>query len=119
MGTRISVSLKGSLGLDDASRLLDELAAETGLRWHEEPVDEGKVLSGGLVEILLVAVASKTAEMAYEAAVERAKRVVERWREERLDKPEASVRAEPVPDAEAAGAGATAAEASGAEGVDG
>ncbi|MDH6137595.1 hypothetical protein P3T37_007028 [Kitasatospora sp. MAA4] len=98
------MSLKGLLGLDDASRLLDELAAETGLRWHEEPVEEGKVLSGGLVEILLVAVASKTAEMAYEAAMERAKQVVERWREERLDKPEASVRAESLPDSEATGA---------------
>ncbi|MFF0388304.1 hypothetical protein ACFYS8_06345 [Kitasatospora sp. NPDC004615] len=104
MGTRISVSLKGPLGLDDASRLLEELAAQTGLGWREEPVDEGKVLSGGLVEILLVAVVSKTTELAFEAVLERVKQVVERWREERLDRPEAAVDAQALPGTEATGA---------------
>ncbi|MGF1424942.1 hypothetical protein [Kitasatospora sp. LaBMicrA B282] len=111
MDSRISISLKGSLGLDDADRLLEELTAATSLAWREEPVDEGKVLSGGLEEILLVAVLGKTTEMAVEYAVERARQVVERWREERIDQPEASVRTEALPAAEA--------EATGAEGRDG
>jgi hypothetical protein len=100
VGTRISVLLKGPLGLDDAARLLGELNAETGLAWRQEPVDEGSVLSGGLVEILLVAIASRTVEMAYGAAVERAERVVERWRAERLDAPQASVQTQTVPETE-------------------
>ncbi len=51
-----------------------------------------------------MAVASKTTELAYEAVLERVKQVVERWREERLDRPEAVVDAQALPDDEATGA---------------
>ncbi|MEU6378231.1 hypothetical protein [Streptomyces sp. NPDC046909] len=98
MATRISVSVKGLTGLDDPDRMLAELESETGLSWRPEPVDEGRVLSGGIVEIILVAVAVKGAEMTLEATVAAVKRVVERWRRERLEPPEATVDTEPVPD---------------------
>lgn len=100
MATRISVSVKGLIGLDDPDRMLAELEAETGLTWHPEPVDEGRVLSGGVVEIILVAVAVKAAEMTLEATVDAVKRTVERWRRERLEPPEATVDTEAVPDPE-------------------
>jgi hypothetical protein len=100
MATRISVSVKGLTGLDDPDRMLAELEAETGLVWRPEAVDEGRVLSGGVVEIILVAVAVKAAEMTLEATVAAVKKVVERWRRERLDPPEATVETEPVPDPE-------------------
>ena len=103
VGARISVSLKGPMGLDDPARLISELEAKTGLAWYEESAGDAKTLSGGLVEILLVAVASKTTEMAYEAAVERAKQVVDRFRAERLDPPQATVQVENTPEADADG----------------
>lgn len=98
MATRISVSVKGLTGLDDPDRMLDELEAETGLSWGSRPVDEGKVLTGGIVEIVLVAVVGKATEMTVSATVDAVKRVVERWRAERLDPPETSVDTESVPD---------------------
>jgi len=98
MGTRISVSVKGLIGLDEPDRMLAELEAETGLTWRTEAVDEGRVLSGGIVEVVLVAVTVKAAEMTLEATVAAVKGVVERWRRERLDPPEASIDTDPVPD---------------------
>jgi hypothetical protein len=100
MATRISVSVKGLTGLDDPDRMLDELEAETGLSWRLRPVGEGdgKVLTGGIVEIVLVAAVGKATEMTVSAAVDAVKRVVERWRAERLDPPETSVDTESVPD---------------------
>ncbi|MFF3914235.1 hypothetical protein ACFYZB_12230 [Streptomyces sp. NPDC001852] len=98
MATRISVTVKGPTGLDDPDRMLDELEAETGLSWHSSAVDEGKVLTGGIVEIVLVAVVGKATEMTVSAAVDAVKRVVERWRGERLDPPETSVGTQSVPD---------------------
>ena len=100
MATRISVSVKGLTGLDDPDRMLDELEAETGLSWSSRPVGEGdgKVLTGGIVEIVLVAAIGKATEMTVSAAVDAVKRVVERWRGERLDPPETSLDTESVPD---------------------
>lgn len=94
------MSVKGLTGLDDPDRLLDELEAETGLPWRSRPVGEGdgKVLTGGIVEIVLVAVVGKATEMTVSAAVDAVKRVVERWRGERLDPPETSLDTESVPD---------------------
>ncbi|MFF2936280.1 hypothetical protein [Streptomyces mirabilis] len=104
MATKISVSVKGLIGLDDPARMRVELEAETGLTWRQQEVaiadiaDEEAVLSGGIVEIILVAVVSKTAEMTVSAAVDAAKQVVERWRGERLDGLDTSVDTEPGPD---------------------
>jgi hypothetical protein len=98
MATRISVSVKGLTGLDDQDRMLAELEAATRMPWRPEPVAEGRVLSSGIVEIILVAVAVKGAEMTLEATVAAVKGVVERWRRERLEPPEARIDTEPVPD---------------------
>ncbi|WP_143658611.1 hypothetical protein [Streptomyces sp. IMTB 2501] len=98
MATMISVTVKGPTGLDDPDRMLDELAAETGLSWRSSAVDDGRVLTGGIVEIVLVAVVGKATEMTVSAAVDAVKRVVERWRGERLDPPETSVATQSVPD---------------------
>jgi hypothetical protein len=104
MATKIVVSVKGLIGLDDPARMRGELEAETGLPWRPQEVaiaDQEDVLSGGVVEIILVAVVSKTAEMAVSAAVDATKQVVERWRGERLDGLDTSVdteRTDPGPD---------------------
>ncbi|MER5664614.1 hypothetical protein [Streptomyces mirabilis] len=102
MATKISVSVKGLIGLDEPARMRVELEAETGLPWRPQEIadiaDEEAVLSGGIVEIILVAVVSKTAEMTVSAAVDAAKQVVERWRGERLDGLDTSVDTEPGPD---------------------
>ncbi|MGW2833129.1 hypothetical protein [Streptomyces sp. NPDC001286] len=97
MAVKISVSVKGQLGLDDPDRMLGELAAETGLTWHRREVEEDGVLTGGIVEIILVAVVGKATEMTVSAAVDAAKHVVERWRGERLDPLDTSVDTEPDP----------------------
>ncbi|WP_433453990.1 hypothetical protein ACQPXS_38075 [Streptomyces sp. CA-142005] len=101
MATRISVTVRGLTGLDDRERMLDELEAETGLSWRASAVDQGKVLTGGIVEVVLVAVVGKATEMTVSAAVDAVKRVVERRRRERLDPPETSVGTESVPDSAA------------------
>lgn len=92
--TKILVSVTGPLGLDDPDRMLADLEAATGLSWRRQPVEEGKVLSGALAEIVLVAVATKATEIAWDAV----QQVVRRWHRERLDPPQTSVAAEPVPD---------------------
>lgn len=96
MATRISVSVKGLVGLDDPGRMIEELEAATGLSWRQEPVEE-KTL-GAFTEIVLGAMVSKAAEMALQGVVDQ---VVRRWRRERLDPPEISVHTESVPDGEA------------------
>ena|SRR5690349_9972855 len=101
MATRISVTVKGPTGLDETDGMLDELEAETGLSWRSSAVVEGKVLTGGIVEIVLVAAVGKATEMTVSAAVDAVKRVVERWRGERLDPPETLVATQSVPDSAA------------------
>lgn len=101
MAVRISVSVTGLTGMDDSDRMLGELEAATGLSWRPRTVDKGKVLSGGIVEILLEAVVAKAVEMSVEAAVDAARKVVERWRSERLDPPETSVDTEVLPEPDA------------------
>jgi hypothetical protein len=92
MATRIAVRLAGNLGLDDAERLLAELRAGTELSWRDEsPPDDARHLTGGLVELLLVAVASRGSEMAFEGTARRVRELVEHWRERRLDPPLAEV----------------------------
>ncbi|MGW1026420.1 hypothetical protein ACWD4J_22460 [Streptomyces sp. NPDC002577] len=110
MATRISVSVKGLTGLDDPDHMLRDLEAETGLSWQSRTVDEDKVLTGGIVEIILVAVVGKATEMTVVATVDAVKRVVERWRRERLDPPETSVGTQSVPDSDEDAAQAQAAE---------
>lgn len=91
MAERITVTLEGPLGLDDADLLLTELQRETRLDWHKEDRPDDKHLIGGLLEIVLVAVTSKSVEIAYEQAIDKAREVVERWRKTRLDPPDASI----------------------------
>lgn len=112
------MSVKGPLGLDDPDRMLGDLAAATGLTWRTQPVGEGNVLSGGIVEILLVAVVTKVADKSVDAAVDAVREVVGRWRRERLDPPETSVTADPLPEADG-GAADGGADPGAAEGLDG
>lgn len=103
MATRLTVNVQGSLGLDDERRLLDELARATGVEWRTEPVEDDGHLSGGLVEIVLVAVMSKSTELAYEAAIVKVRKRLDQWRSERLDKPEYTVAEETVAEHEESG----------------
>lgn len=93
MASRVTVRLKGTIGLDDAGRLLAELTEETGLDWCEERPPDGKHL--GVADLLLTAVisgvAGKSAEAAAEAVGNRVRQVVSRWRDRRLDRPDADV----------------------------
>ncbi|MFC4033440.1 hypothetical protein ACFO3J_18420 [Streptomyces polygonati] len=86
---RIVVKVGGVIGLDDSEQLAAELARETGLDWREEPVPQGRHLSGGLAEFLLAAAvsgaASKVGEYAYGKSVEAVRAVVARWSARRLD----------------------------------
>jgi hypothetical protein len=88
MAKRLTVSVRGPLGLDDGRRLTDELEQATGLVWRGEPVKADGHLDGGIVEIVLVAVLGKTTELAYGAVMEKARGRIEQWRSERLDKPD-------------------------------
>jgi hypothetical protein len=83
--------------LDDPERIRGALEAETGLEWRRDEVDQGWVLTGGIVEILLVAAVSKLTEEALGAALDATKRAVERWRAGRLDPPQAEIEVRPVP----------------------
>jgi hypothetical protein len=105
---RLTVNVRGSLGLDDGRRLTDELEQATGLVWRGEPVKEDGHLDGGIVEIVLVAVLGKTTELAYGAVMEKARGRIEQWRRERLDKPDYTLIEETVAGADetAEGAGA-------------
>lgn len=114
MATRILVTVKGPLGLDGPGRILGELEAATDLPWHSEEVDQGQVLTGGVTEILLAAVVSKSAEMSVEYVVEAVKRLVERLRDERLDPPDMAIRTESVPDTDGPDAGRSDGNGSGA-----
>ncbi|MFI5975571.1 hypothetical protein [Streptomyces sp. NPDC051452] len=83
--------------MDDPERIRGQLEAETGLKWCREEVDQGWVLTGGIVEILLVAAVSKLTEESLGAALDATKRAVERWRAGRLDPPQAEVEVRQVP----------------------
>lgn len=98
MAERITVTVKGPLGLDDADFLLTELKRETQLDWHKEDRPDDEHLFGGLLDLVLVAIASKSVEMTYEQAIAKAREVIERWRKTRLDPPEASVDTTPADD---------------------
>jgi hypothetical protein len=88
MATRIAVRLAGNLGLDDAERLLAELKAETELSWRDEsPADDARHLTGGLVELLLVAAPGRSTELVFEGSVRHVRELVEHWRDRRLDPP--------------------------------
>lgn len=99
MATQLTVSVRGSLGLDDDQRLIDELQRATGLVWRGETAEANEHLDGGIVEIVLVAVLGKTTELAYSAVVEKVRTHVEQWRRERLDAPDYSLAEEIVADA--------------------
>lgn len=101
VATKVSVTVKGLMGLDDPERMVAELTKATGLPWQAQAAAEDKVLTGGIVEIVLVAVVGKVAEMSVEAALDAVKRVVKHWRAERLDPLEAAIAKEPAPDTDA------------------
>ncbi|HYQ68046.1 hypothetical protein [Actinophytocola sp.] len=98
MPTRISVTVKGPIGLDEPDQMLADLTRETDLPWEQHTVDDGDVLSVGLVDIILVAVVTKSAEMTLQATVDGVKKVVKRWRAARLDPPETVIDTEELPD---------------------
>jgi hypothetical protein len=105
MGTRITVTLKGPLGLDDVDLLLAELEKETRIDWYREDHLDDRHLIGGFLEIVLVAVTSKTVEMAYGQTLDKAREaatkvreIVERWRATHLDPPDAAVETEQADD---------------------
>lgn len=100
MAKRLTVSVRGPLGLDDGGRLIGELEHATGLVWRDEPVKAGRHLDGGIAEIVLVAVLGKTTELAYSAVMEKARSRIEQWRRERLDKPDYILTEETVADAD-------------------
>lgn len=92
MATRITVRLTGDLGLDGAGSLLRDLERRTGLSWRDErPADEGGHLDGGFAQMLLYAVAARTAEMAFATVVERVRESVDDWRKTHLDPPDVAV----------------------------
>jgi len=84
----LTVSVRGTLGLDDGAHLLDALESSTGLEWRLAPAPDRGHLSGGIAEVVLVAVLSKSTELAYGAVVEKVRDRVEQWRRGRLDRPE-------------------------------
>lgn len=96
---RLTVSVRGSLGLDDDRRLIGELEKATGLAWRREPVKAGDLLDGGIVEIVLLAVVGKTTELAYGAVVEKVRSGIEQWRREHLDETDYTLAEEIVADA--------------------
>jgi hypothetical protein len=107
VASRVTVRLTGAIGLDDADHLLAELAKETGLDWREERPADGKHLAGTVVELLLTAVisgaAGKGAEVAIAATTDHVRKVVSRWRDRRLDPPDAEVVTQDVPEEQVAG----------------
>jgi hypothetical protein len=107
VASRVTVRLTGVIGLDDADHLLGELAKETGLDWREERPADGKHLAGAVVELLLTAVisgvAGKGAEAVIGATADHVREVVSRWRDRRLDPPDAEVVTQDVPEEQVAG----------------
>ena len=85
VATKISVSFQGPLGLDDPDQMLADLEAGTGLTWRAEEVYQENVLVGGLTEILLVAIVSKSTEMAVSASVDKVKEILKEIKERRLN----------------------------------
>jgi len=108
MSTRITVRLTGDIGLDGAGLLLEDLERQTGLSWRDERrPDEGGHLDSGIAEVILIAVASRTAEMAYASVVDRVREAVQDWRKTHLDPPrvevevvEVTAEPDPVPEPE-------------------
>jgi hypothetical protein len=98
VATRISVTVKGPMGLDDPDRMRADLMRATSVHWQAQEVDRGPVLAAGIVEIVLTAVIGKGVEMSVEAAVDAVTDLLRRWRATRLDPLEMAVDTDPVPD---------------------
>lgn len=106
MVSRVTVRVMGSIGVDDANRLLTELARATGLSWREEHPPDDTHLSGTgglLLDAVISGAVGKAGEVMVEATVDRVREAVGRWREKRLDPPDVDVRAEELPEDDAAG----------------
>jgi hypothetical protein len=99
LARQLTVRVKGSRGLDDDQPLLKTLEDSTGLKWHLESVRDEGHLSAGIVEIVLVAVLSRSTELAYGAVVEKVRTHVEQWRDKYLDKPTYEITEESVAEA--------------------
>lgn len=101
--THIAVKVVGAVGLDDSGDLLAELVRETGLDWHQEPVPEGRHLSGNTVEFVLAAAVSgaagKAGEFAYQKGAQLVRDVAARWSARYLDPPDVRVDVAGVPGA--------------------
>lgn len=107
VASRVTVRLSGRAGIDDVDRLLADLTKETELEWREEHPGDSKHLTG-IVELVLTAVisgaAGKGGEVAVAATVDRVRKVVSRWRDRRLEPPDAEVGTQEEPDEQAAAA---------------
>ena len=98
MARKLTVTVQGTLGLDDGRRLVDDLSRTTGLEWRLTSNADGDHLSGGIEEIILTAVAGKTAELAYNAIVEKTRDRIQQWRLEHLEKPHYTLADAPLPE---------------------
>jgi hypothetical protein len=102
MGTRVIVRVTGRIGIEEADRLLANLAKETGLYWREENSPDSRQLSG--LDLLLTAVVGgavgKGTELAVGTAVDQVREVIGRLRARRLDPPDVEVETEELPVAE-------------------
>jgi hypothetical protein len=94
MTSRVTVRITGRTGIDDADRLLTDLAKETDLDWHQENSPGSRHLNG-IGDVLLTAVISGTvgkgAQMTIEATLSRVHKVTSRWRDRRLDPPDIEI----------------------------
>jgi hypothetical protein len=103
MTSRVTVRVMGRIGVDDADRLLADLAKETDLNWREEHSEDDRRLAG-VSELLLTAlisgVAGKSAEVTVNATVDRVREEISRWRDKRLDPLDFDVRTQVLPEDE-------------------
>lgn len=97
MVSRVIVRIMGAVGVDDVDRLLGDLMKETALEWREERSPDGKHL-GAAVDTVLLAVMGGAVGKGTEMVVDRAREVVGRWRDRRLDPPDAEVCTQDVPE---------------------
>jgi hypothetical protein len=95
----------GRIGVDDADHLLADLSRETSLDWRAEHSPDDTHLAGAgelLLDAVISGAAGKGAEVMVGATVDRVRKAVGRWRGKRLDPPDIDVRAEELPEDEAA-----------------
>ncbi|MBO0804951.1 MAG: hypothetical protein J2P25_17995 [Nocardiopsaceae bacterium] len=95
MKSRVTVRLRGEVGLEDIEDLGKQLARETKFDWHEEPLPDEKHLA--VVETILVAMVAGVLTKRVDQVIDR---VIKRWQDQwHDDPPGAEVATEELPDA--------------------